>query len=67
MKINFYKSLLPYIPWLTFIFGIFHLVGDLGSQSGYGQLWNIGLFVALFSQQYCQRNGAFKYHFFWEL
>ena len=63
MKINFYKSLLPYIPWLTFIFGIFHLIGDLGRQSGYGQLWNIGLFIALLSQQYCHRCGAFKFHF----
>ena len=63
MKINFYKSLLPYLPWLTFIFGGFHLIGDLGRQSGYGQLWNVGLFIALLSQQYCQRKGAFKFHF----
>ena len=63
MKINFYKSLLLYIPWLTFIFGIFHLIGDLGRQNGYGQVWNIGLFIALLSQQYCQRYGASKFHF----
>ena len=50
LKINFYKSLLPYLPWLTFIFGVFHLIGDLGRQSGYGQLWNVGLFIALLSQ-----------------
>ena len=63
MKINFYKTLLTYLPWLTFIFGVFHLIGDLGRQSGYGQLWNIGLLVALLSQQYCQRKGALKFHF----
>ena len=63
MKINFYKSLLPYLPWLTFILGVFHLIGELGRQSGYGQLWNVGLFIALLSQQYCQRKGAFKLHF----
>ena len=63
MKINFYKSLLPYLPWLTFIFGVFHFIGDFGRQSGFGQLWNIGLFIALLSQQYCQRKGAFKFHF----
>ena len=53
LKINFYKSLLPYLPWLTFIFGVFHLIGDLGRQSGFVQLWNVGLFIALLSQQYC--------------
>ena len=63
MKIKFYKTLLTYLPWLTFIFGVFHLIGDLGRQSGYGQLWNIGLFIALLSQQYCQRKGALKFHF----
>ena len=63
MRINCYKSLLPYIPWVTFIFGVFHLIGDLSRQSGSGQLWNIGLFIALLSQQYCQRKGAFKFHF----
>ena len=63
MKINLYKILLPYLPWLTFIFGVFHLIGDLGRQSGLGQLWNIGLLIALLSQQYCQRKGAFKFHF----
>ena len=63
MKINFYESLLPYLPWLTFIFGVFHFIGDLGMQSGYGQLWNVGLFIALLSQQYCQRKGVFKFHF----
>ena len=63
MKINFYKSLLPYLPWLTFIFGVFHLIEDVGRQSRYGQLWNVGLFIALLSQQYCQRKGAFKFHF----
>ena len=63
MKINFYKSLLPYLPWLSFIFGAFHLMGDLVRQSGFGQFWNIGLFIALLSQQYCQRKGAFKFHF----
>ena len=63
MKINFYKTLLTYLPWLTFIFGVFHLIGDLGRQSGYGQLWNIGLLIALLSQQYCQRKGALKFHF----
>ncbi len=62
MKISFYKSLLPYLPWLTFVFSFFHLIGDIGRQSGYGQLWNVGLFIALLSQQYCQRKGAFKYH-----
>ena len=63
MKINLYKSLLLFLPWLTFIFGVFHLIGDLSRQSGSGQLWNIGLFIALLSQQYCQRKGAFKFHF----
>ena len=63
MKINFYKTLLPCLTWLTFIFGAFHLIGDLGRQSGYGQLWNLGLFIALLSQQYCQRKGALKFHF----
>ena len=63
MKINFYKSLLPYLPWLTVIFGVFHLVDDLGRESGYGLLWNFGLFIALLSQQYFQRKGAFKFHF----
>ena len=63
MKINFYKSLLHYLPWLTFVFGVFHFIGDLGRQSGLGQLWNIGLLIALLSQQYCQRKGAFKFHF----
>ncbi len=62
MKINIYKNLIPYIPWLTFIFGLFHLVGDLGRQNGYGQLWNIGLLIALVSHQYCQRKGAFEFH-----
>ena len=60
---NFYKILLPYLPWFTFIFGLFHLIDDLGRQSGFGQLWNVGLFIALLSQQYCQRKGAFKFHF----
>ena len=63
MKINFYKSLLPFIPWFTFILGFFHLIGDLGRQTGFGQLWNVGLFIALLSQQYCQRYGAFKFYF----
>ncbi len=63
MKINFYKSHLTYLPWLTFIFGVFHLIGDLGRQSGFSQIWNIGLFIALLSQQYCQRKGALKFHF----
>ena len=63
MKINFYIILLPYLPWLAFIFGAFHLIGDLGRQSGFGQFWNIGLFIALLSHQYCQRQGAFKFHF----
>ena len=62
-KINFYKIILPYLPWLTFVFGLFHLIGDLGRQTGYGQFWNIGLFISLLSQQYCQRYGAFKFHF----
>ena len=61
--INFYKSLSPYLPWLTFILGLFHLIGDLIRQNGFGQLWNVGLFIALLSQQYCQRKGAFKFHF----
>ena len=52
MKINFYKSLLLYLPLLTFIFAVFHFIGDLGRQSGFGQLWNLGLFIALLSQQY---------------
>ena len=63
MKINFYIILLPYLPWLAFIFGAFHLIGDLGRQSGFGQFWNIGLFIALLSHQYCQRQGTFKFHF----
>ena len=63
MKINFYRCFLPYLPWLTFIFGVFHLIGDLGRQSGYGQFWNVGLFIGLLSQQYCQRKGAFKFDF----
>tara|TARA_Y100001978_G_scaffold87555_1_gene78375 strand:- start:59 stop:481 length:423 start_codon:yes stop_codon:yes gene_type:complete len=62
MKINFYNILLTYLPLLTFIFGVFHLLGDCGRQSGFGQLWNIGLFIALLSQQYCQRKGSFKFH-----
>ena len=61
MKINFYKSLLPYLPWLTFIFGVFHLIGELGRQSGFGQLWNVGLFIALLSQQYCQRTVSYTH------
>ena len=59
MKINFYKSLLPYLPWLTFIFGGFHLIGDLGRQSGFGQLWNVGLFIAgmlVYSQHFYLNN-----------
>ena len=48
---------------MAFIFGAFHLIGDLGRQSGFGQFWNIGLFIALLSHQYCQRQGAFKFHF----
>ena len=63
MKINFYKILLPYLPLLTFIFGAFHLIGYLERKGGFGQLWNNGLFTPLLSQQYCQRKGAFKFHF----
>ena len=48
---------------MAFIFGAFHLIGDLGRQSGFGQFWNIGLFIALLSHQYCQRQGAFKFDF----
>ncbi len=64
MKLNFYKTLLTYLPWLTFIFGVSHLIGDLGRQSGYGKLWNIGLLIELLSQQYCQRKGALNFHFY---
>ena len=63
MKINFHQSLLPYLPWITFIIWVIHLIDDLSRQSGYGQLWNFGLFIALLSQQYCQRKGVLKFHF----
>ena len=42
---------------------MFHLIGEQGRQSGFGQHWNFGLLIALLSQQYCQRKGAFKFHF----
>ena len=63
MKINCYKSFLIDLPWLTLILGVFHLMGDLGRQRGYGQFWNAGLFLELFSHQYSQRKGASKFHF----
>ena len=39
------------------------MIGDVSSQSVFSQLWNIGLFIALLSQQYCLRKGGFKFHF----
>jgi len=41
---NFYKILLPYLPWLTFIFGVFHLIGD---EVGKVDLVNFGILVYL--------------------